>query len=61
MDEKGLKMSKSLGNVVDPDIVIAGGKGSKVCISLMKMLIEVSFWVCIVYYVLAAGWAWLWS
>lgn len=54
-------MSKSLGNVVDPDIVIAGGKGSKVCISLMKMLIEVSFWVCIVYYVLAAGWAWLWS
>ncbi|XP_020261568.1 isoleucine--tRNA ligase, chloroplastic/mitochondrial isoform X1 [Asparagus officinalis] len=29
LDEKGSKMSKSLGNVVDPDIVIAGGKGSK--------------------------------
>lgn len=24
-------MSKSLGNVVDPDIVINGGKNSKVC------------------------------
>lgn len=29
LDEKGLKMSKSLGNVVDPDIVIAGGKNPK--------------------------------
>lgn len=29
LDEKGSKMSKSLGNVVDPDIVITGGKGSK--------------------------------
>ncbi|GFZ14014.1 tRNA synthetase class I (I, L, M and V) family protein [Actinidia rufa] len=26
LDERGLKMSKSLGNVVDPSIVIGGGK-----------------------------------
>lgn len=30
LDEKGLKMSKSLGNVVDPRIVIEGGKNQKV-------------------------------
>nr|XP_029119414.1 isoleucine--tRNA ligase, chloroplastic/mitochondrial isoform X3 [Elaeis guineensis] len=29
LDEKGLKMSKSLGNVVDPEIVITGGKNTK--------------------------------
>lgn len=29
LDEKGLKMSKSLGNVVDPRTVIEGGKRSK--------------------------------
>uniref|UniRef100_A0A7N0ZR79 isoleucine--tRNA ligase n=2 Tax=Kalanchoe fedtschenkoi TaxID=63787 RepID=A0A7N0ZR79_KALFE len=29
LDEKGLKMSKSLGNVVDPCTVIEGGKNSK--------------------------------
>ncbi|KAK9139360.1 hypothetical protein Scep_009041 [Stephania cephalantha] len=29
LDEKGLKMSKSLGNVVDPNIVIEGGKNQK--------------------------------
>jgi len=26
MDEDGRKMSKSIGNVVDPDVVIHGGK-----------------------------------
>lgn len=31
LDEKGMKMSKSLGNVVDPRLVIEGGKNSKVC------------------------------
>ena len=30
LDEKGFKMSKSLGNVVDPRIVIEGGKNQKV-------------------------------
>lgn len=30
LDEKGMKMSKSLGNVVDPRMVIEGGKNSKV-------------------------------
>ncbi|XP_047945517.1 isoleucine--tRNA ligase, chloroplastic/mitochondrial [Salvia hispanica] len=29
LDEKGFKMSKSVGNVVDPRIVIEGGKGQK--------------------------------
>ncbi|KNA16599.1 hypothetical protein SOVF_087650 [Spinacia oleracea] len=29
LDEKGLKMSKSVGNVVDPRIVIEGGKNQK--------------------------------
>jgi len=28
MDEDGRKMSKSLGNVVDPDIVVSGGEVS---------------------------------
>ena len=26
MDQDGRKMSKSLGNVVDPDVVVNGGK-----------------------------------
>lgn len=30
LDEKGLKMSKSQGNVVDPRTVIEGGKNQKV-------------------------------
>jgi len=30
LDEKGFKMSKSLGNVVDPRVVIEGGKNAKV-------------------------------
>jgi hypothetical protein len=30
LDEKGFKMSKSLGNVVDPRSVIEGGKNQKV-------------------------------
>ena len=29
LDEKGYKMSKSLGNVVDPNLVISGGKDLK--------------------------------
>lgn len=29
LDEKGYKMSKSLGNVVDPNIIINGGKNQK--------------------------------
>lgn len=29
LDEKGMKMSKSLGNVVDPDIIINGGSNQK--------------------------------
>lgn len=29
LDDKGMKMSKSLGNVIDPRVVIAGGKDAK--------------------------------
>ena len=29
LDERGLKMSKSLGNVIDPQVVIEGGKNQK--------------------------------
>ncbi|MQL95778.1 hypothetical protein Taro_028443, partial [Colocasia esculenta] len=29
LDEKGMKMSKSLGNIVDPEVVIIGGKSQK--------------------------------
>ena len=29
LDEKGFKMSKSLGNVIDPRMVIEGGKNQK--------------------------------
>lgn len=29
LDEKGMKMSKSLGNVVDPNLIINGGKNQK--------------------------------
>ena len=29
LDERGFKMSKSLGNVVDPRVVIAGGQDQK--------------------------------
>jgi valyl-tRNA synthetase len=31
LDERGHKMSKSLGNVIDPWTVIEGGKNQKVC------------------------------
>jgi hypothetical protein len=31
LDEKGFKMSKSIGNVVDPEKLIVGGKNQKVC------------------------------
>lgn len=43
LDEKGLKMSKSLGNVVDPRFVIEGGKNQKVSyidVSSNKLVLE---------------------
>ena len=36
LDEKGFKMSKSIGNVVDPQAVIEGGKNQKVNISSLE-------------------------
>ena len=30
LDERGVKMSKSIGNVVDPRVVMEGGKDAKV-------------------------------
>jgi isoleucyl-tRNA synthetase len=39
VDENGLKMSKSLGNGVDPDTVINGGKNKKV--SYLVSLLEI--------------------
>ncbi len=32
LDERGVKMSKSIGNVVDPRTVMLGGKDQKVLI-----------------------------
>ena len=29
MDERGLEISKSLGNIIDPEVVIEGGKNQK--------------------------------
>lgn len=29
VDENGMKMSKSLGNVVDPEVIMKGGKKNK--------------------------------
>lgn len=34
LDERGHKMSKSIGNVVDPRSVIEGGKNQKVSVCL---------------------------
>lgn len=36
LDEKGMKMSKSVGNVVDPENVISGGKNQKVGYHIQK-------------------------
>lgn len=35
-------MSKSLGNVVDPEIIISGGQNSKVCWFLTLVLLNSS-------------------
>lgn len=43
LDEKGLKMSKSLGNVVDPRLVIEGSKNQRVSnvdVSSTKLVLD---------------------
>lgn len=37
LGEKGEKMSKSIGNVVDPDVVINGGSVSNYIISYLDL------------------------
>lgn len=44
LDERGLKMSKSLGNVVDPYTVIEGGKNQKVC--LQSLFLNMPVIIC---------------
>lgn len=45
LDEKGFKMSKSVGNVVDPRTVIEGGKDQKV----VHHNAQVHYWGMIIY------------
>lgn len=42
LDERGLKMSKSLGNVVDPRMVIEGGKNQKVCCRFIAISVHLT-------------------
>lgn len=42
LGEKGEKMSKSIGNVVDPDVVINGGEVSQALLSFLESLVTIS-------------------
>lgn len=54
LDEKGHKMSKSIGNIVDPRTVIEGGKNQKVSYFVLHVC-NVDVWLELVWKSLSTG------